>query len=68
MAGAGEASLPKGLVVSDEMAKSLKTYLFSITMRATFPKLTSANHKTAEYIQWTEKIFDEIERVNSDQN
>ncbi len=63
----GVGAIPDGLTLSaDDKAEVSRNYLFKITMRAKFDKLSSGNWQTEEYKAWAKWMFAEIQDRISD--
>jgi len=49
--------LPKGVVLTPELAAKCESYQFQVTMRAKLEKITASNWQTHEYKDWANSLF-----------
>ncbi|HRH50582.1 MAG TPA: hypothetical protein PLP23_17640 [Panacibacter sp.] len=53
-------ALPKNQVIIPEMRPYCKTYIYPITLKATFDRLTAGNINTEKYKDWVKDMFESI--------
>ena len=63
----GPNSIPTGLQIEPiEAIKTCRTYVFPISLKATFERFTAGNWKTEEFKNWANWVFDNLENKYSD--
>jgi hypothetical protein len=62
----GAGALPKGLVLTPEVAARCQTFHFRVTMRATFEKITAGNYRTQDYKDWANELFSGVQATLGD--
>jgi len=66
IAGSAPGVVPSGLTVPADQLKELRTFHFSVVMRARFELLTSGNWQTEEHKKWAEWLFAKLQDAMSD--
>jgi len=63
----GGVPIPKDIILPESEKGKCRQYLFVVSMKADFDRITSKSPLSVEYRKWAEWLFKEIEEINSNQ-